>query len=111
MQDEVRWAMAGRNKQKLEKIRDDLAREYPAAKSIPILTGDAEDQDSLVAIASQTKVLIATSGPFAKLGTPVVEACISAGTHYCDITGRRVHLKWCKDLSCCSSTPKQPETA
>ena len=104
--------MAGRNKEKLEKIRDDLAREYPAAKSIPILTGDAEDQDSLVAIASQTKVLIATCGPFAKLGSPVVEACISAGTDYCDITGRpRVHLKWCNNLSCCSSTSKQPETA
>ena len=98
MQNEVKWAMAGRNKEKLEKIRDDLAREYPAAKSTPILTGDAEDQDSLVAIASQTKVLIATSGPFAKLGTPVVEACISAGTHYCDITGSLcVHVNCCKE--------------
>ncbi len=100
MQNEVKWAMAGRNKEKLEKIRDDVAREYPAAKSTPILTGDAEDQDSLVAIASQTKVLIATSGPFAKLGTPVVEACISAGTHYCDITG-----SLCFHVNCCKEQP------
>lgn len=86
-QDEVKWAMAGRNEEKLEAIRNDLAKEYPAARNTPILTGDAEDRDSLVAIASQTKVLISTSGPFAKLGTLVVEACITAGTHYCDITG------------------------
>ena len=104
--------MAGRNKEKLEKIRDDLAREYPAAKSIPILTGDAEDQDSLVAIASQTKVLITTSGPFAKLGTPVVEACISAGTHYCDTTGSLcVHPNCSNEQPCCQFRPKQPETA
>ncbi len=79
--------MAGRNKEKLEKIRDEISREYPAAQNTAILTGDAEDKDSLIAIASQTTVLISTSGPFAKLGTHVVEACIAAGTHYCDVTG------------------------
>ena len=88
--------MAGRNEEKLEAIRDDLAKEYPVARHTPILTGDAEDRDSLVAIASQTKVLISTSGPFAKLGTLVVEACIAAGTHYCDITGSLLD-----SLDCC----------
>ena len=54
-----------------------------------LLQGEVGDQASLNKVASQTKVVIATSGPFAKLGTPVVEACVSSGTHYCDITGKK----------------------
>ena len=55
----------------------------------PLLQGEVGDQASLNKVASQTKVVIATSGPYAKLGTPVVEACVSSGTHYCDITGEK----------------------
>lgn len=80
--------MAGRNREKLERERDSLAKEFPALKDTAILTGDAEDLDSLQSIASQTKVLISTSGPYAKIGDKVVEACVAAGTHYCDITGK-----------------------
>ena len=79
--------MAGRNKQKLEHEREDLAKDYPAVRDVPILTGDAKDLDSIVKIATQTKVLISTSGPYAKIGGSVVKACVAAGTHYCDITG------------------------
>ena len=80
--------MAGRNREKLERERESLAKEFPAMKDTAILTGDAEDLDSLQNIASQTKVLISTSGPYAKIGNKVVEACVVAGTHYCDITGQ-----------------------
>lgn len=80
--------MAGRNREKLEKERESLAKEFPATKDTAILTGDAEDLESLQNIASQTKVLISTSGPFAKIGNKVVEACVVSGTHYCDITGQ-----------------------
>lgn len=79
--------MAGRSREKLESERASLAKEFPAIKDTAILTGDAEDLDSLQKIASQTKVLISTSGPFAKIGNKVVEACVRSGTHYCDITG------------------------
>ena len=84
--------MAGRNEEKLSKEREQLAKEYPAAKNIPILTGDAQDLNSLLGIASQTKVLISTSGPYAKIGGSVVKACVASGTHYCDITGEIVGL-------------------
>ena len=88
----MKWAMAGRNMQKLEQVRDEIAREYPAARDTAILTGDAEDAESLQAIASQTRVLISTSGPFAKIGSLVVEACVAANTHYCDVTGKQEQL-------------------
>ena len=88
MQGQIKWAMAGRNREKLEKERESLAKEFPATKDTAILTGDAEDLGSLQNIASQTKVLISTSGPFAKIGNKVVEACVASGTLYCDITGQ-----------------------
>lgn len=86
-QGQIKWAMAGRNIEKLKKERDALAKDFPATKDTPLLTGDAEDLDSLRKIANQTKVLISVSGPFAQIGNNVVEACVLSGTHYCDITG------------------------
>ena len=87
IQGQIKWAMAGRNIEKLKKERDALAKDFPATKDTPLLTGDAEDLDSLRKIASQTKVLLSVSGPFAQIGNNVVAACVSSGTHYCDITG------------------------
>ena len=90
LQGQIKWAMAGRNREKLERERESLAKDFPATKDTPILTGNAEDLDSLQNIASQTKVLLSTSGPYAKIGDKVVEACVVSGTHYCDITGQAV---------------------
>lgn len=84
----VRWAMAGRNRDKLESLRSELCQQYSAdASSIDILVGDAFDKPSLDAIASKTKVLLSTAGPFAISGAPVVDACVANHTHYVDITG------------------------
>ena len=38
-------------------------------------------------VVAQAKVIIACSGPYAQLGTPVVDACVRLGAHYVDITG------------------------
>ena len=56
-------------------------------QDIPMLTGNLEDKQSLKAIAAQTRVVLTTAGPYSKLGSPVVEACLSETTHYCDLTG------------------------
>lgn len=79
--------MAARNDDKLKKLRRQLAQEFDGLGDIPALTADTQDKEALKAVAAQTQVLLCTTGPFAKLGTPVVEACLAAGTHYCDITG------------------------
>ena len=44
-------------------------------------------QASLDSIATQTKVMLSTAGPFALHGTPVVDAAVRCGAHYVDITG------------------------
>ena len=67
-------------------------------QEIPLLTGDLSDRQSLKAIAAQTQVVLNTAGPYTKLGTPVVEACISEKTHHCDLTGA------CPGLSCSLSS-------
>lgn len=38
-------------------------------------------------MAAQSKVVIATAGPFARYGTPIVDACVRSGADYCDVTG------------------------
>lgn len=80
--------MAARNEEKLKTLRSELAEEFAGLQDTPILTADVQDKEALKAVAAQTQVLLCTTGPFAKMGTPVVEACLAAGTHYCDITGR-----------------------
>ena len=79
---EVTWAIAGRNQQKLDALRRDLNR-----PELPIVIADSADPASLAAMAANTKTLISTVGPYAKFGTPVLEACAQEGTHYCDLTG------------------------
>ncbi|MAT92138.1 MAG: saccharopine dehydrogenase [Halioglobus sp.] len=82
----LRWAIAGRNADKLEAVRRDC---LPAAtrESVDTVLADSDDSDSLAAMARRTRVLCTTVGPYAKYGTPLVEACAAAGTDYCDLTG------------------------
>jgi short subunit dehydrogenase-like uncharacterized protein len=83
--DKPRWAIAGRNKEKLEGL----------GFGVPILVGDAHDRRSLDAIAQRTKVVCTTAGPYAKYGSELLAACADAGTHYCDLTGE---LQWLRRM-------------
>lgn len=83
----LKWAIAGRNQKKLEGVREALCAIDPAASQLTIFTGDSKDKASLKKIASQTKVVCTTVGPYAKYGSDLVEACIEEGTDYCDLTG------------------------
>jgi short subunit dehydrogenase-like uncharacterized protein len=38
-------------------------------------------------MSGKTKVVLSTAGPFAKIGTPIVESCVRSSTNYLDITG------------------------
>jgi short subunit dehydrogenase-like uncharacterized protein len=83
---ELRWAIAGRNRDKLESVRRSC---LPQAQweSLPILMADSSDPNSLSSMVSRCQVICTTVGPYAKYGTPLVAACVEAGTHYCDLTG------------------------
>ena len=87
---QLRVALAGRNTQRLEAIRAGLPER---AKSWPLVVADAADSVSLHQLATQTKVVCTTVGPYAKYGLPLVEACAKAGTHYCDLTGETQFMR------------------
>ena len=82
-----RWALAGRNRDKLEAVRDRLAGIDPRLADLPLLHADATDPDSLTAVARSAQVVITTVGPYIEYGEPLVAACAEAGTDYVDLTG------------------------
>ncbi|MDP3969139.1 MAG: saccharopine dehydrogenase NADP-binding domain-containing protein [Nocardioides sp.] len=83
----LRWGIAGRNEVKLAKVREKLASIDSACKELPLLVADSGDPASLDALATRTRVLATTVGPYQQHGDPIVAACARAGTDYLDITG------------------------
>ncbi len=83
---DLRWAIAGRNHNKLDAVRQACLAAAQRDK-LPILLADSADPGSMATLAEQTRVVCSTVGPYAKYGTPLVAACVAAGTHYCDLTG------------------------
>ena len=71
---EARVALAGRNREKLEKLDTGL----------PLLHADVEEPDSLREMAEAARVVITTVGPYIKYGEPLVAACTEAGTDCVD---------------------------
>lgn len=90
--DELRWALAGRNEQKLRQVRDGLGE---AASNLELIVADSFDKDALQSLAARTSVVIATVGPYALYGSDLVAACIEAGTHYCDLAGE---VQWIRKM-------------
>jgi short subunit dehydrogenase-like uncharacterized protein len=84
---DCRWALAGRNRSKLEHVRDRLAADHPACADLPLLVADVTDTDSLRAVAESARVVVTTVGPYLEYGEPLVAACAEAGTDYVDLTG------------------------
>jgi short subunit dehydrogenase-like uncharacterized protein len=89
----LKWAIAGRNKSKLERVREGLAAIDANAGSLPILLGDSGDRSSLDKLARETRVLVSTVGPYALFGAELVAACVDAGTDYCDLTGEAQFIR------------------
>ncbi len=82
-EESFRWAIAGRNAEKLGKVKADLGLD----DEVGVIAADAGDPASLVAMAGETRVVLTTVGPYQKYGEPLVAACVEAGTDYADITG------------------------
>ncbi|MGQ5262403.1 saccharopine dehydrogenase family protein [Micromonospora sp. ZYX-F-536] len=83
----LRWALAGRNPDRLAAVRDRLTAIDATLAGLPLLTADVTDADSLRAVAESARVVASTVGPYIHHGEPLVAACARAGTDYLDITG------------------------
>ena len=87
-------AIGGRNEQKLDGVASELTADSEWDE-IPIVLGDATDKESLTELAENTDVVCTTVGPYTKYGTLLVEACVEAGTDYCDLTGE---INWVREI-------------
>ena len=88
--DGVRIALAGRSQAKLEATRAALG---PRAADWPIVIADADDPVALAELASRTRVVATTVGPYAKYGTELITAAVAAGTDYVDLTGEVLFVR------------------
>jgi short subunit dehydrogenase-like uncharacterized protein len=77
------WVMAARSEEKLRAVREEIG----VADDTPLMVADAEDPASLAEMASRTRVVLTTVGPYQRYGEPLVKACIEAGTDYVDLCG------------------------
>ena len=77
-------ALAGRSREKLERVREELGRE---AQDWPLVVADAADEASLHAMCEDAKVVATTVGPYRRDGLKLVDACIANRTDYVDLTG------------------------
>ncbi|HEV7899924.1 MAG TPA: saccharopine dehydrogenase NADP-binding domain-containing protein [Planosporangium sp.] len=77
----MRWALAGRNREKLAALRDRLGVD------VAILDADVTDAGSLRRLAGAARVVVTTVGPYVRYGEPLVAACAAAGTDYVDLAG------------------------
>ena len=86
----TRIALAGRSREKLERIRTELGRH---GESWGVIAADAGDDKALREMAAQTTVVATTVGPYASYGFPLAAACADAGTHYADLTGEVLFMR------------------
>ncbi len=85
---DLKWAIAGRDAKKLENLLFTLG-----CAELPIIIADSFDEESLLNMAAQTKVICTTVGPYSLYGSLLVKACISSGTNYCDLTGETAWMR------------------
>ncbi len=90
----VRIALAGRSRPRLEAVRAELG---PAAAGWELVEVDAADATGLRELAARSTVIASTVGPYALHGKEVVRACAEEGTHYADLTGEVLFVRWSLD--------------
>ncbi|MEH2534731.1 short subunit dehydrogenase-like uncharacterized protein [Bradyrhizobium sp. AZCC 1588] len=85
----LKWAMAGRSKDKLAAVRDAIG----APKDTPLIVADSSDVASLKAMVEQTKSVIAGVGPYQLYGSDLVAICAATGTDYLDYCGEPIWMR------------------
>ena len=80
--DNLKWAMAGRNEEKLKSVREEVG-----AGDVPLIIADSDDEASLKSMVARADVVLTTTGPYQLYGEGLLKACAEAGTHYVDLCG------------------------
>ncbi|KAG6615748.1 saccharopine dehydrogenase [Phytophthora cinnamomi] len=97
----LKWAVAARSEAKLQQLKEQLKAKLPDVApelldALPAVVADSGDEQSLVQMVQQTRVLVSLVGPYKLYGELLVKACAEHGVHYCDLTGEVV---WIEDMT------------
>lgn len=71
--------LAGRNRQRIEALGREL--------DLPTRVVDLEEPEALERSLKNVDLVLHCAGPFVRTSPPMLEACLTTGTHYLDITG------------------------
>jgi short subunit dehydrogenase-like uncharacterized protein len=85
----LRWAMGGRNAEKLAAVRDEVG----APANTPLVVTDTSNPASLQALMDQTRLVLTTVGPYQLYGNELVAACAAAGVDYVDLCGEPAWMR------------------
>jgi short subunit dehydrogenase-like uncharacterized protein len=86
----LRLALAGRSRERLERLRAKLG---PAAEAWELVTVDVTDERAVRALVGRARVVTSTVGPYLRYGLPLVQACADLATHYADLTGETLFAR------------------
>lgn len=99
---DLKWAIAGRNKQKIEEVANSLKPLHPSRPAVgrlwtPSFLPSLQclilcletlvmnlNEKELDALAKRTRLVISTVGPFQLYGSDTFAACAKNSTHYLD---------------------------
>ena len=89
---DINWAIAGRNKEKLEDVKKELSLD------VDIFIAESNDEKALDNITQNTKVVLSTAGPFHRYSSNLVKSCVKNSSDYVDITGEFFWIREMIDL-------------
>ena len=72
---EIKWAIAGRNNQKLNDLKNSLNL------NCDVYVAPGDDRESIDNFVSKTRVVLSTAGPFARYSNLLVKSCVENKTH------------------------------
>ncbi|KAL1474217.1 hypothetical protein MTO96_038148, partial [Rhipicephalus appendiculatus] len=64
-----------------------------ALDDVPVIVADVANEESLLAMAKRTRLVLNTVGPYRFFGRQVVKACVDSGTHHIDVSGEPQYLE------------------
>ena len=91
----IRWAIAGRRRDKLQQALLELDKELGTQllSTVPVITADVTDLDSIEALAACTTVMLNAVGPYDTLAPPVIEACLRHQTAHLDLSAELNYIE------------------
>ncbi len=84
-----KWAVAARSAEKMASVLTEMG--LPA--DTPIVVANADEPETIAAMAARTKVVLTTVGPYQLYGEPLVAACAAHGTDYVDLCGEPAWMR------------------